>query len=184
MRQTIIPLIVAGLMLLTAGLPVAAAAEKPGNPDVAQMVADWKRAKAYTLEYLNAMPESGINFKPTPEVRTFAEQLLHVANGNYMFAATASGKPNPNQSKDLEKADSLKTRAALTKAVMDSYDYVISSLDGLTPEKLGEKIKFFNMDLSRGMVYEKLFEHQTHHRGQTTVYLRLKGVKPPAEKLF
>jgi uncharacterized damage-inducible protein DinB len=30
----------------------------------------------------------------------------------------------------------------------------------------------------------KGFEHQTHHRGQTTIYLRLKGVKPPQEKLF
>lgn len=30
----------------------------------------------------------------------------------------------------------------------------------------------------------KAFEHQTHHRGQTTVYLRLKGITPPAEKLF
>jgi len=29
-----------------------------------------------------------------------------------------------------------------------------------------------------------LFMHQTHHRGQCTVYLRLVGVHPPAEKLF
>ncbi|MBO0721263.1 MAG: damage-inducible protein DinB, partial [Blastocatellia bacterium] len=28
------------------------------------------------------------------------------------------------------------------------------------------------------------FEHQTHHRGQTTIYLRLKGVTPPGEKLY
>jgi hypothetical protein len=30
----------------------------------------------------------------------------------------------------------------------------------------------------------KAFEHQTHHRGQATVYLRLKGVAPPNEMLF
>jgi uncharacterized damage-inducible protein DinB len=30
----------------------------------------------------------------------------------------------------------------------------------------------------------KAFEHQTHHRGQCTVYLRLMGIKPPYEKLF
>jgi uncharacterized damage-inducible protein DinB len=30
----------------------------------------------------------------------------------------------------------------------------------------------------------KAFEHQTHHRGQTTIYLRLKGIKAPNEKLF
>jgi uncharacterized damage-inducible protein DinB len=172
------------MILMIVSMSAALASDKPGSPDLSQMMADWKRAKAYTLEYLNAMPESGINFKPTPEIRSFAEQMLHVANANYLFASAASGKANPNEKKDLEKADSLKTRAALTKAVMDSYDYVISSMEGLTPEKLAEPIKFFEMDLTRGLTYDKLFEHQTHHRGQTTIYLRLKGVKPPAEKLF
>lgn len=153
-------------------------------PDVSQMIADWKRAKEYTKEYLDAMPESGINFKPTPEIRSFAEQMLHIANGNYAFAASASGASNPNQGKDLEKEQSLKNRAALNKAVMESYDFVIKSLEGVSNDKLSEKVKVFNMELTRGLAYEKLFEHQTHHRGQTTIYLRLKGVKPPAEKLF
>jgi uncharacterized damage-inducible protein DinB len=30
----------------------------------------------------------------------------------------------------------------------------------------------------------KTFEHQTHHRGQTTIYIRLLGIRPPQEKLF
>nr|WP_324497299.1 DinB family protein [Haliscomenobacter sp.] len=30
----------------------------------------------------------------------------------------------------------------------------------------------------------KAFEYQTHHRGQTTIYIRLLGIKPPNEKLF
>jgi uncharacterized damage-inducible protein DinB len=34
------------------------------------------------------------------------------------------------------------------------------------------------------MAITKAFEHQTHHRGQTTVYIRLAGAKPPQEKLF
>ena len=153
-------------------------------PTLAQMTADWKRAKEYTKEYLDAMPEAGINFKPTPEIRSFAEQMLHIANANYAFAAAASGKANPNQAKDLEKSEDLKTKAALTKAVMDSYDYVISSLSGVQDKQMMDRIKLFNMDVERGAAYEKAFEHQTHHRGQTTVYLRLQGVKPPAEKLF
>lgn len=27
-------------------------------------------------------------------------------------------------------------------------------------------------------------EHQGHHRGQTTIYLRMAGIRPPAERLF
>ena len=30
----------------------------------------------------------------------------------------------------------------------------------------------------------KAFEHQTHHRGQCTIYIRLLGIRPPGEKLF
>jgi uncharacterized damage-inducible protein DinB len=130
------------------------------------------------------MPEAGTQFKPVPDIRSFAEQMLHLANANYMFAATASGKANPNQGKSLEKMEALKTKAALTKAVMDSYDFVISTLQGSTEAQLAEKIKLFNQEMSREMGYAKAFEHQTHHRGQTTIYLRLQGVKPPAEKLM
>lgn len=43
-------------------------------------------------------------------------------------------------------------------------------------------IKLFNrFDVTRGQVIDKAFEHQTHHRGQTTVYIRMAGATPPAE---
>lgn len=150
----------------------------------AGLLADWTRAKDYTKEYLDAMPEDSVNFKATPDIRSFAEQMLHLAVGNFMFASVASGKANPYQGKNLEKMDEYKTKAALTKVVMESYDFVIESLNGLDEAKLNETVKLFNMDMPRRIAYAKGFEHQTHHRGQTTIYLRLKGVKPPNEKLF
>lgn len=145
---------------------------------------DWERAKAYTAEYLAAMPEDGTNYKPTPEVRSFAEQMIHLAGANFMFASQASGKANPYQGQNLETMDKFKTKAALAALVNESYDYVINSVKGLSAAQLSENIKFFNMDMSRATVFDKLFEHGTHHRGQTTLYLRMKGVKPPQEKLF
>ncbi|WP_051359742.1 DinB family protein [Adhaeribacter aquaticus] len=149
-----------------------------------QLVADWQRAKEYTKEYLDAMPEDGISYKPNPEIRSFGEQMLHLANANYNFAAAASGKSNPYQGKNLEKMEEFRSKAALTKAVLDSYDFVISALQTTIDAQLGENVKLFNRDLNRELAYAKAFEHQTHHRGQTTIYLRMKGVKPPAEKLF
>jgi uncharacterized damage-inducible protein DinB len=171
-----------GILLTCISVGPLLAKSKPLNQ--MQMLADWKRAKEYTKEYLNAMPEDGINFKPTPEVRSFAEQMLHIANANYAFGAGASGKTNPSQGKDLEKMDELKTKAGLTKAVMDSYDFIINAVQGTTDAQMAEKVKIFNMEMERGLAFNKAFEHQTHHRGQATIYLRLKGVKPPAEKLF
>jgi uncharacterized damage-inducible protein DinB len=147
-----------------------------------QMVADWQRAKAYTKEYLDAMPEDGYSYKPTAEMRTFAAQMLHLADGNYGLVSAGLGKPNP-LGKSAEKTVA-QTKEATTKAVMDSYDFVISSLQALTPAQLQEMVKGGGSELPRAVMFNKAFEHQTHHRGQTVVYLRLKGVTPPAEKLF
>jgi uncharacterized damage-inducible protein DinB len=161
--------------------PVAKTA--PADP-IATLVADWTRARDYTKEYLDAMPEDGLGLKPTPDIRSFAEQMLHLANANFAFASTATGAANPQQGKNLEKMDEYKTKAGLTKIVMESYDFVINSVKGMDLKKMDEQVKFFGRDLTRAAALEKGFEHQTHHRGQTTIYLRLKGVKPPQEKLF
>jgi uncharacterized damage-inducible protein DinB len=149
-----------------------------------EMVAEWQRAKTYTKAYLDAMPEDGYGFKPTPEIRSYAEQMLHLAGDNYGFASFASGKPDPNGDKSLEKTIP-PTKAATTKAVMDSYDFMINSLQTMTPDQMNEKVKRRNgQEISRANLFGKGFEHQTHHRGQTTIYLRLKGVTPPPEMLF
>lgn len=151
---------------------------------VAQLTADWQRAKEYTREYLEAMPEEGTGFKPTPEIRSFAEQMLHLAAANYNFASSASGKTNPFQGKKLEEMSDLKTKATLNKAVLDSYDFVIEAVKGLSDAQLSESVKMGQREMNRELVLAKAFEHQTHHRGQATIYIRMKGIKPPNEKLF
>jgi len=151
---------------------------------MASTVADWERAKAYTLEYLNASTDEVVNFKPTPEMRTFGQQMLHIAEANYGLAAAAAGKTSPVAFGSLEKSDKHTTKDAVTKEVMASYDYVIGVAKEMAEPKMSEMIKLFNFDLTRGATMEKVFEHQTHHRGQATVYLRLKGITPPQEKLF
>src|ERR1700727_2190828 len=82
-----------------------------------QMVAEWQRAKVYTKEYLDAMPADGYGFKPTPEIRSFAQQMLHLADANYFFAATASGMKSPLTA-SLEKSVT-PTKEATIKAVME-----------------------------------------------------------------
>lgn len=151
---------------------------------VDEMVKEWERAKAYTKEYLDAMPESGYALKPTPEMRSFAEQMLHLTDANYGFAAAASGEKSPVGFGESEKATD-KSKANVTKLVMAGYDFVIASIKKMTPAQLGEQTKLFGQfEMTKGIAFTKLFEHQTHHRGQTTVYIRLAGAKPPQEKLF
>lgn len=148
-----------------------------------QMIADWQRAKNYTKAYLDAMPEDGYGFKPTPEMRSFAGQMLHLADGNYFLVGAIAGKPGPLGKESAEKTVA-QTKEATTKATMDSYDYVIAALQNSTPAQLQEMAKVAGKDITKQVGFNKAFEHQTHHRGQTTVYLRLKGVTPPGEMLF
>ena len=152
--------------------------------DLKQMGVDWQRAKAYTQEYLNASTDEIVKFKPTVEMRTFGQQMLHIAEANYNMASMATGKASPVAWGSLEKSDKYATKAELTKVVMDSYDFVIAAAKEMDPQKMGETVTIFKFDMTRALALGKVFEHQTHHRGQTTVYLRLKGVKPPDEKLF
>jgi uncharacterized damage-inducible protein DinB len=149
-----------------------------------EMLKEWERAKTYTKEYLDAMPESGYALKPTPEMRSFAQQMLHLTDGNYGFAAAATGEKSPVGQGESEKTTDI-SKANVTKLVMDGYDFVISGIKKMTPAQLNETIKVFGrFDMTKGMALNKCFEHQTHHRGQTTVYIRLAGAKPPQEKLF
>jgi uncharacterized damage-inducible protein DinB len=151
---------------------------------VGDIVKEWERAKAYTKEYLDAMPDSGYAFKPTAEMRSFAEQMLHLSDANYGFGSAATGEKSPYGMGELEKTAD-KSKASVTKIVLAGYDFLIDGLKKMTPAQLNEKIKLFGrFDLTKQQVLEKDFEHQTHQRGQTTVYLRLEGVKPPQEKLF
>lgn len=148
------------------------------------IVKEWERAKAYTKEYLDAMPESGYAFKPTPEMRSFAEQMLHLTDTNYAFVSAATGVKSPEEVAGLEKSAE-KSKANVSKLVLEGYDYVINAIKTMTPAQLNEHIKLFGrFDLTKEMVLQKSFEHQTHQRGQSTVYLRLVGVKPPQERLF
>ncbi len=150
----------------------------------AQLVRDWERARVYTKAYLDAMPEEGVSFKPTPEIRSFAEQMLHLSAGTINLVSSGTGKAKIYDGKNLEKMDELKNKAALTKVVMESYDYAIDAVKGLDADKLSEMVSMGKNSLSRLTLINKGFEHQTHHRGQCTIYLRMKGVTPPNEMLF
>ncbi len=149
-----------------------------------EMVKDWERAKAYTKEFLDAMPSEGYALKPTTEMRSFSQQMLHLTDGNYGFASAATGAVSPVGMGESEKMTD-QSKENVTKLVMAGYDFVINSIKTMNPAQLNETIKLFGQfEMTKGKALEKCFEHQTHHRGQTTVYLRLAGGTPPQEKLF
>ena len=162
-------------------LAQAAAFEEKPSLRVAVLVAQWTRAKTWTQEYINKMPEDSFGFRPVPEVRSFAGQMLHLAFWNFAFVDRATGQTSPYKEQDLMK-DEFKTKARLSKVVAESYDFVINGLKRLSDAQLDEQLTM--RDGSKILRIERIndaYEHQTHHRGQTAIYLRLKGQMPPTE---
>jgi len=152
----------------------------------AQMVKDWERAKAYTMEYLNTMPADKYSYRAHDSVRSFAQQMLHLAAANVFFMTTVSGEKPPSWvSFTLEQQAGAQKRDSVVYYVMASYDLAINTVKNAPINQWGEVKKLFGrFDETKYAIMNKAFEHQTHHRGQTTIYIRLLGVKPPQEKLF
>jgi uncharacterized damage-inducible protein DinB len=148
------------------------------------LLKDWQRAKDFTKEYLEAMPEASFGLKPTKEMRSFAGQFLHISDAIYAFIAAATDEKSPFGFGDMEKSNDENKASVITK-VLAAYDFAINAIQKYPTAKLTEKVKMFNrFEMTRGQALEKCFEHQTHHRGQATVYIRLAGATPPGEKLF
>lgn len=150
----------------------------------AQMVKDWQRAKNYTRAYLETMPAGKYSYRPVDSIRSFAEQMLHLAQGNVFLMSNGSGTPRIFANRNLEKSSTAQSKDSVMYFVMASYDYCIDAVKNADPSKLDEVVKSGPLSETRRAWMMKAFEHQTHHRGQATIYIRLQGIRPPNEMLF
>jgi uncharacterized damage-inducible protein DinB len=98
----------------------------------------------------------------------------------------ATGQPPlPWLPSDVEHSATAQKKDSVMSYVTASYDYCINAVKNSDVNKWGEKTKLFNKyEQTRFALMNKTFEHQTHHRGQTTIYIRLQGIVPPQERLF
>lgn len=180
----------AALLMLACSKPAPVTEAPPSTARVNGMIADWERAKKFTTAYLDSADNKSIDYKLSQKTpRSFGGQLLHLAEANYGLGAAASGQKSPVEFGSLTGDKAPKTKADVTKTVMDSYDFVIAALKGYNDKQLGDTISVelfpgFKPTLTREQMFNKTFEHQTHHRGQATQYLRAQGKTPPQEMLF
>jgi uncharacterized damage-inducible protein DinB len=158
-----------------------------GDTIKSMLIKDFERAKAYTQDYMKAMPASKYNFKAMDSVRTFAQQLLHLSQAFSFFVAIANGQKPDFTAPQLEKTASAQSADSVMYYVNRGYDVAINGLKSLNSSDLMQPATFTAdkpYTATRLGWFMKAFEHQTHHRGQTTIYLRLAGIKPPDERLF
>lgn len=165
-----LPLVVA---LLLATLPTLASAQSRE-----QLLKDFARDKANVLAYTKAIPDSAMGFRPTPGVRTLAEQIIHVVESNVDVAAEALKGVKAPELGDMKAMGT--NKAALVKYVGDAYDYTIKAIGDASPAALAKQVSVYKLKPQSATEWLVLaHEHSVWTLGQTVPYLRLNGVKPP-----
>jgi uncharacterized damage-inducible protein DinB len=177
---------VLGFMVFTLLYSTKIIAQALSSEDIkAQLIKEWERSKSYTVDYLNTMPSDKYTFKPVDSIRSFAQQMLHLAQVNVFLLSSATGQsPLSFANSDLEHSPTAQNKDSVMYYVMASYDFCSNAVRSLDVNKWGEKVKIFGLEETRFAMLIKGIEHQAHHRGQTTIYIRLQGIKPPQERLF
>jgi uncharacterized damage-inducible protein DinB len=185
-KKNISALLVVLSMSLTAA-PCFSQPTIPADSIKSMLIKDWQRGKAYTGDYMKAMPAGEYSFRATDSVKSFAQQLLHITEATMWLVSTATGEKMPDLGSNVEKRMSAQSADSVVYYVNSSYDFAVKAIKKLSPTSLMESVTV-NMGgaitATRLGWLLKAFEHQTHHRGQTTVYLRLSGIRPPDERLF
>jgi uncharacterized damage-inducible protein DinB len=173
------------LPILLLSLPAFVSAQALTTDDIKQQfIKDWERSRAYTIDYLNTMPADKYSFKAVDSIRSFAQQMLHLASANLGLVNMGTGVQPTFVGRGLENRTSAQTKDSVMYYVTASYDYAINAVKELDVSKYGELVGQGNNKTTRYAWILKGLEHQAHHRGQTTIYIRLLGIRPPNERLF
>jgi uncharacterized damage-inducible protein DinB len=175
------------LAIASAVAPAVAQAQAPA----ADPVSTWLRG-AYTgnknniLRTADKMPEENYGMRPGPqqEVRTFGQQIGHVANYNFLWCSQAKGEKNPHAGENLEK---LATKAELTKAVTDAFAYCDGAYSALTDASGAEIIEITQENrrqtrTPRAGLLTLNYGHNNEIYGGMVIFLRMKGITPPASE--
>jgi uncharacterized damage-inducible protein DinB len=174
------------LTVTALAFPLKAAGQTPTIPG--ELLKDWQAQKETMLKIADAMPADKFSYKSTPAQRTYAEQILHVAGANVELLSMLKAKTAPPfevSPRDMATFGLKMTdKAAVLKALSDSYDYGEAVMTELGPAAMAEVVQgppWIGQATRAKMVWYTMGHTQDIY-GQMAVYLRLNGIVPPASR--
>ena len=167
-----------------------AQAAPQGPPTVTRILHNQLRGvESEFVPAAEAMPDDKFNFAPTQGefkgVRTFAQQVKHVAATQYLVAAAISGQAVPaSAGTDENGPANLTSKADIVKYIKDSFAFAHQALDSVNAENAAGMIKspFGPGQTTRLGMATLLVSHAFDHYGQMAVYLRMNSIVPPASR--
>ncbi len=159
------------LAILGYAAPAAAQAPKPDPALRDVLLRHWTDIGGKIVKMAEEFPEDKYEFRPVKEVRTFADNLRHVAFWNTFVSKTIKGEKVDPKINELPKAE-YPSKAAIVKALKSSLDEATELLKK-APATPSGKVS----DL-----WVSFIEHSGEHYGQLVVYYRLNNIVPPASR--
>ncbi|MCA1664845.1 MAG: DinB family protein, partial [Myxococcales bacterium] len=114
---TIVTIVLAPLAALAQPKPPAI---DPANPISSSLKGNYERVKKFILGAADEIAPADYAFKPTPDVRSFAQLLGHVADASYMFCGAAKKEPKSNRASAEKTAT---TKDAMKKSLAEAFAY-------------------------------------------------------------
>lgn len=110
-----------------------------------QMLKDWERAKIYTQEYLDAMPAAQYGFHAVDSIRSFAQQMLHLAFSNVALMFVGTGSHDSVIQKmyftgNLEQSKTGQNKDSVVYYVNTSYDFAMKAIKDFDFARLTEMV--------------------------------------------
>jgi uncharacterized damage-inducible protein DinB len=172
------------LLLSTASIAQVA---KPAEPHtVSQVLNFWvTNTENLLVPAADAMPEGKYSFAPSngefSGVRTFAEQVKHVAAANYQLAAATLGEEPPAGTERETAPDSIKSKAQIMDYLRGSFASLHRAAAALNESNMDDSIPSKG-NRTRLLMLIDAIAHSSNHYGQIVEYLRMNNIVPPASR--
>jgi uncharacterized damage-inducible protein DinB len=180
----------AGLVVVLCFVFTSASAQQKEIPktvaDSIGQTLHWTEDQFYSVA--EAMPETKYDYIPTAGnfegARSFAEQVKHVACGNFAFFNEIEGKTPPDH---CEKGGTVpaRTKAELLKYLKDSFDYGNKVLQTVNAKNALDRVEgpYAGPNTKLGIATAAVW-HIADHYGQIVEYLRMNGIVPPTTQKY
>jgi len=172
------------ILLAIAVIRVAAQVNpyKEGTPGVtgfrSEVMAEVMVQEDKFTRLAEAIPADKYNWRPAPDVRSFAEVFLHVSAANYnLYKMVGTPPPTGLDVKNLEKSTTEKAKVVAT--LKDSFAHARQAIKAMPDADLEKSMDWFGgKNTERGLLLF-IVRHAAEHLGQSIAYARMAGVVPP-----
>jgi hypothetical protein len=179
--------ILAMLLTLISVPPASAQKQVPPQPKtVSQVLEFWiSDTERLAVPAAEAMPESKYSFAPAngefQGVRTFAEQVKHLAAANYQLGAATLGEDPPAGTQNESAPPSVQTKAEIMEYLKGSFACLHRAAAVLSEKNMNDPIASKGGRTRMWLLIDAV-AHSSNHYGQMVEYLRMNGIVPPASR--